>query len=122
MEPIEILKIAANALNEKKAKQLSAIKISDLTVLTDFFLMCTATSSTHVKSLCDEVEDKLEENGIKPHHIEGRATGWIVLDYGSVIIHIFGANEREYYGLDKMWSDGTVLDMSEILTNSEEEA
>lgn len=121
MEAIEIIKIAANALNEKKAKQLSAIKISDLTVLTDYFLMCTATSSTHVRSLCDEVEEKLQENGLTPHHIEGRATGWIVLDYGEVIIHIFGTNEREYYGLDKMWSDGKLIDMSEILTNSEEE-
>ena len=103
MEPIEI------------------VKISDLTVLTDYFLICTATSSTHVRALCDEVEDKLEAIGLRPHHIEGRATGWIVLDYGEVIIHIFGANEREYYGLDKMWSDGTFIDMNEILVNSEED-
>lgn len=121
MEALEIIKIAANALNEKKAKQLAAIKISDLTVLTDYFLMCTATSSTHVKALCDEVEEKLEEHGVKPDHIEGKATGWIVLDYGHVIIHIFGTNEREYYGLDKMWSDGVPINMNEILINSEED-
>lgn len=121
MDALELVKIAANALNEKKAKQLAAVKISDLTVLCDYFLICTATSSTHVRALCDEVEEKLEENGVKPHHIEGRATGWIALDYGEVIIHIFGANEREYYGLDKMWSDGTAIDMSEILENVEEE-
>lgn len=121
MEALDLIKIAANALNEKKAKQISAVKISDLTVLCDYFLICTATSSTHVKSLCDEVEDKLSENGIKPHHIEGKATGWIALDYGEVIIHVFGVKEREYYGLDKMWSDGKQVNLSEILNNYEEE-
>lgn len=119
MESLDIIKIAANALNEKKAKEISAVKIADLTVLCEYFLICTATSSTHVRALCDEVEEKLEENGIKPHHIEGRATGWIALDYGSVIIHIFGKNEREFYGLDKMWSDGELLDMNDILTVAE---
>lgn len=120
MESFEILKLAANALNEKKAKELAAVKIDKLTVLTEYFLMCTATSSTHVRALCDEVEDKLEENGLKPHHIEGRSTGWIVLDYGSVIIHIFSRNDREFYALDKMWSDGEPIEISEILTTDEE--
>ncbi len=119
MESLELLKIAANALNEKKALELSALKISDLTVLTEYFLICTATSSTHVRALCDEVEDKLSENGVSPHHIEGRATGWIVLDYGSVIVHIFSRDQREFYGLDKMWSDGQAVDMCEILTETE---
>ncbi len=119
MEALDIIKIAANALNEKKAKEIFAVKIADLTVLCEYFLMCTATSSTHVKALCDEVEDKLAENGVSPHHIEGRATGWIALDYGSVIIHIFGKNEREFYGLDKMWSDGEPLDMNDILNIAE---
>lgn len=121
MEAFEILTKAANALNEKKAKEINAVKIGDLTVLAEYFLMCTATSSTHVRALCDEVEEKLEEAGVKPHHIEGRTTGWIVLDYGTVIVHIFSRNDREFYGLDKMWSDGEAVDMSEILTGSEEE-
>lgn len=121
MEAFEILTKAANALNEKKAKEINAVKIGDLTVLAEYFLMCTATSSTHVRALCDEVEEKLEEAGVKPHHIEGKTTGWIVLDYGSVIVHIFSRNDREFYGLDKMWSDGEAVEMSEILTGSEEE-
>lgn len=121
MEAFEILKIAANALNEKKAKELNAVKVADLTVLCEYFLMCTATSSTQVRALCDEVEEKLEEAGIKPHHIEGRATGWIVLDYGSVLVHIFGRQEREFYGLEKMWSDGEPVVLDEILANPQEE-
>lgn len=119
MEANEILKIAANALNEKKAKELAAVKVADLTVLTEYFLMATATSSTHVRALADEVEDKLEESGIKPHHIEGRATGWLILDYGSVIVHIFSREQREFYGLDKMWSDGEAVNIDDILNVSE---
>ena len=121
MESLEIIKIAANALNEKKAKEISAIKIADLTVLGEYFLICSATSSTQVRALCDEVEDKLEEAGLRPHHIEGKATGWIALDYGSVIIHIFLRDQREFYGLDKMWGDGELLDMNEILDNTQED-
>ncbi|MGI6279888.1 MAG: ribosome silencing factor [Acutalibacteraceae bacterium] len=121
MESFEILKIAANALNDKKAKDISAVKIDTLTILTEYFLICTGTSSTQIRALCDEVEEKLEEAGVRPHHIEGRSSGWIVLDYGSVIIHIFGKNEREFFSLDKMWSDGEPVNLDEILTSSREE-
>ena len=121
MESLDIIKIAANALNEKKAKELKVVKVGDLTVLCEYFLMCTATSSTQIRAFCDEVEEKLEEAGVTPHHIEGRATGWIVLDYGSVLVHIFGKNEREFYGLEKMWSDGEEIDLNEILINPAEE-
>ncbi len=120
MESIEIIAIAANALNEKKGRDIAAIKISDLTVLADYFLLCTANSSTQVRALCDEVEEKLEEAGVRPHHIEGKATGWVALDYGSVIIHVFGRNEREFYDLDKMWSDGELIDLDKILVNEKE--
>ena len=121
MQAFEILKIAANAVNNKKAKEMNAIKVSSLTVLCEYFLICTATSSTHVRALADEVEEKLEEAGLRPHHIEGKTTGWIVLDYGSVLVHIFGKNEREFYGLEKMCSDGEEIDLNEILINPAEE-
>lgn len=121
MEAFDIIKIAANALNEKKGKELSVIKISELTVLAEYFVICTANSSTQLRALCDEVEDKLKENGVEPHHIEGRSTGWLALDYGSVIVHIFTRTEREFYGLDKMWNDGEHIDLNEILENSQED-
>ncbi len=119
MDTENILKVAANALNNKKARELECIRISDLTVLADYFLIATATSSTHVHALSDEVEAKLEEAGVNPHHIEGRSTGWIVLDYSSVIVHIFTPDQREFYSLDKMWSDGERIDLTEILEESE---
>lgn len=121
METENILKIAANALNNKKARELKCIKISDLTVLADYFVIATATSSTHVHSLADEVDAKLAEAGITPHHIEGRSTGWIVLDYNSVIVHVFTPDQREFYSLDKMWSDGEEMELTDILDESEED-
>ena len=122
METKEILKIAANALNDKKALDLNAIKVDDLTVLTEYFLMASATSSTHVRSLAEEVEFKLSESRLEPHHIEGRTTGWILLDYGSVIVHVFNKESREFYNLDKMWNDGQAVDLDTILTNEQEKA
>ena len=118
MDSFEIVKVAANALNSKKAKELSAVKVSDLTVLTEYFVIATATSSTHVRALADEVEAKLEEAGIRPHHIEGKTTGWIALDYESVIVHVFSRQEREFYGIDKMWADAPAVDLEEILVEA----
>ncbi len=120
MNSKEILTIAANALNEKKAMDLAALRVEDLTVLTEYFLLCTATSSTHVRALADEVEFKLEEAGLNPHHIEGKSTGWILLDYDSVIVHVMSREAREFYNLDKMWSDGEATDLNSILVNEQE--
>lgn len=118
MDSFEIVKIAANALNSKKARELSAVKVGDLTVLTEYFVIATATSSTHVRALADEVEAKLEEVGLRPHHIEGKSTGWIALDYESVIVHVFSRQDRVFYGLDKMWADAPTVDLDEILVEA----
>lgn len=122
MKAEEIVKISVNALNGKKALQLNALKISELTVLTEYFVLATATSATHVRALADEVEEKLGEAGLTPEHIEGRSTGWIVIDYGSVIVHIFNREQREFYALDNMWADGESVDLNTILVNEKEDA
>jgi ribosome-associated protein len=116
-----ILKTALNVLNEKKARELKAVKVNELTALTDYFIFATATSNTHVRSLADEVDFKLGEMGLPPKHIEGKATGWLLLDCGTVIVHVFTAENREFYGLDQMWSDGENLDLTAILDNALED-
>lgn len=116
-----IVKISANALNIKKARELNVIKVSELTTLAEYFVIATATSSTHVRSLTDEVLEKLKQEGCEPHHIEGKATGWTVLDFESVIVHIFTPSSREFYGLDKMWGDGEKIELDGILTESQED-
>ncbi len=119
MENEKIISLSLNALNDKKARELKCLKVDKLTVLTDYFVIATATSSTHVRALADEVEEVLKENGLLPHHIEGKSTGWYVLDYGSVIVHVFTAKEREFYDLDRMWNDAESMDLSEILETPE---
>ena len=121
METEKILSVAAKALDDKKALELNALRIADLTVLTEYFIIATATSSTHVHSLADEVEAKLSEMGCEPHHMEGRSTGWVVIDYGTVIVHVFTREQREFYGLDKMWADGESVDIEKILNSGEGE-
>ena len=116
MKSEEILKTAAKALDTKKAENLTAMRVEDLTALTEYFLIATATSNTHVRALTDEVE---EEAGEKPHHIEGKSSGWIVLDYRSVIVHIFTPEMREFYDLDRIWSDGEAVDLKDIIEDSE---
>ena len=112
---------ALNALNEKKAMDLAAIRVGDLTIVAEYFILATATSNTHVKTLADEVEVKLSEMGVEPHHIEGRATGWILLDYGDIVVHVFSREAREFYNLDKMWGDGEVIDLNTYLKSDREE-
>ena len=107
------------ALADKKAKEVACTEIGELTSLADCFLMATATSSTHVKALADEVDFKLSEAGERPRSIEGRSTDWILLDYGDLIVHIFGKNSREFYALDKMWSDGTPIDIEQYLVGED---
>ncbi len=115
----KIIEITANALNDKKAKELNVLKVEELTSLCEYFVIATATSSTHVHSLADEVEEKMKEAGVTPHHIEGRTTGWIVIDYGSVIVHIFTPDRREFYNLDKMWNDAKSIDLDKILKETQ---
>lgn len=117
----EKLRIAINALNDKKAMGLAAIRIGDLTSVADYFILATATSNTHVKTLAEEVEFKLSEAGVQPHHVEGRSTGWILIDYCEFVVHVFSRDAREFYNLDKMWYDGESIDLNEYLENSTEE-
>ncbi len=115
MQGLDIVKVACKALDDKKAIDLKAIEVTEVTVLADYFVLATATSTTHVRALADEVEDALSKNGLEPHHIEGRTTGWILLDYGTVVVNVMDAKNRDFYGLDHTWNDGKELDVSDYI-------
>lgn len=116
MTSFEMTKEIVNILDNKKADDIQAIKVDDVTVMADYFVIASTTNTSHVKSLVDEVEFVLKQKGIMPKHIEGyQHANWIVLDYSDVIVHIFLEETREYYGLDRLWSDGTVLDINELI-------
>ncbi len=100
----ELIEKIAGILYEKKAQNIVALDVSGMTVITDCMLIASGRSALQVKALADEVEDRLSELGIEPARKEGQQEGrWIVLDYGSVLVHIFHAEEREFYRLDKLW-------------------
>jgi len=118
MQTIEIVKTAVAALNGKKAEKIEALKVDDLTIIADYFVIASANNSTLVKALAEEVEFQLEQKGLRPNHIEGRATQWILLDYGSVVVHIFYEAAREFYALERLWQDAEKLDVSQLTMNS----
>ena len=112
-----LVKEIVKVLDEKKAIDITAIKTEEVTIVSDYFDIASGTTNTHVKSLADDVEYEIKQRlGVDPQHIEGRATGWILLDYGSVIVHIFGHEDREYYNLERLWADASILDLSDIIT------
>lgn len=115
MDAQEIVKTAVKAIDSKKGENIEIIGITDLTIIADYFVIATGTSSTQVKSLAEEVEYKLEKQGIAPHHIEGRNTPWVCLDYNSVVIHIFYKDQRDFYQLERLWEDGKKIDITDFL-------
>lgn len=116
MKHDELIKNIVKILDDKKAEDIKAIEIRELTIVADCFIIASGTSSTHVKSLAGEVEDSIAKMGVEPKHVEGRATGWIVLDYDTVIVHIFQRESREYYNLERLWQDAEYLDVEKILS------
>ncbi|MDD6728528.1 MAG: ribosome silencing factor [Eubacteriales bacterium] len=115
MENTDIVKIAVKAIDSKKGENIEVIGIEDLTILAEYFVIATGTSSTQVKALADEVEYKLSLAGIEPHHIDGRNTPWVCLDYNSVVIHIFYKDQRDFYRLERLWEDGKNIDITNFL-------
>ena len=116
MTPKELYESIVKILDDKKAEEIAVLDTTDLTVVSEYFVIATGNSSTHVKSLADDVEYELQQLGIEPEHIEGRATGWILLDYGSVLLHVFTRDNRDYYNLEHLWADAKRVDISGLVT------
>ncbi len=107
MEFNESVTGAARQLLMKKAEDILVINVSDMTIIADYFILASGRSDVHVKSLCDDVQKYMFESGNEQLRLEGYREGrWIVLDYGDVLIHIFHKREREFYGLERLWTNG----------------
>ena len=118
MTDIEEVKVAVKALDSKKAGNIRVIRIGDITVLANYFVIAEGTSSTQVKALADEVEFQMGEKGVQPKcSINQQGTSWITLDYIDVVVHVFLNETREFYGLEKLWADGEEVDASGFLTD-----
>ncbi len=116
MTSAEKMQLAVRFLDSKKAKDISVLKVSGVTLLADYFVVCSGNSSTQVRALADGLEEALEEAGEKPFVKEGKqGLNWILLDYSDVIVHVFYQETREFYDLEKLWSDAEEIPLEEIL-------
>ncbi|WP_293824147.1 ribosome silencing factor [uncultured Phascolarctobacterium sp.] len=106
METKDIAQKIAAAANDKKAKDILLLNMEGLSPVTDFYVICSASNSTLVKAIADNIEDKLAEAGVHPTHKEGYADArWVLLDYGDVVAHVFLEEERDFYNLEQLWAD-----------------
>lgn len=116
----EIIAAAVKALSDKKGKDLKVLFTADQTTLAEYFIICSGTSNTQVRALAEAVEEALSKAGEEPHHIEGHRGGqWTLLDYSAVVIHVFTEEGREFYDLERLWSDAVTVDVSEYYSCSE---
>ena len=106
MTTLDKAKLAANLLDNKKAEDVRILHIGTLTSIGDYFVVATGNSTTQVKALADEVDEKFSAQGQQPKRIEGyNSASWILMDYSDVIIHIFLKETREFYALERLWGD-----------------
>ena len=115
LTPEEITAVAYRALEDKKAKDVKILKTAEHTVLADYFVICNGSSSTPIKALVDEVDKQLSEAGEPPIRREGlRSDIWVLMDFGSVIVHIFTDEARKFYDLERLWSDAEAVAPSSL--------
>lgn len=112
MEDVSKIKvdIITDTLQEKKAKDIKVLDIRELSILSDYFIIATGTSTTHVQSLCENIEERMSKEGYNLHHKEGFRSGrWILMDYYDVVVHIFCEDERDFYNLERLWVDAKTV-------------
>lgn len=119
MTPKETALLLAKTLDSKKGLDIKVLETGHLTTLADYFVLCSATSTTQIKALSDACEKVMKEAGEPPHHVEGHRGGtWVLLDFSAVVVHVFNEEARQFYDLERLWSDATPVDLSEVLTEN----
>ncbi len=116
----EKMELITNVLDRKKAEDIRILSVSDLTILADYFIICSAPSTTQVKALGDTVEEEMDKVGQTLLKKEGKqGLNWILMDYGDVIVHIFYQETRDFYGLEKLWADANEIEVDTVLKPQE---
>ncbi len=116
-DPRALAEKIVSVLDLKKGRDIKLLHVADKTVLADYFVICGGNSNTQTRGLADEVEYKLGLEGVEPIRVEGRETAtWVLLDYGSVIVHVFNTETRQFYNLEKLWNEAEEVDISHLLT------
>lgn len=114
MESKDLAQKVANLANDKKAKDILILDMATLSPVTDYYIVCSASNSTLVQAIADNIEDKLAEMEVFPLHKEGyNEAQWILLDFGDVVVHVFLEEERDFYNLEQLWADAPSVDFIE---------
>jgi ribosome-associated protein len=112
---LDHVRIAADAAADKQAGSVQILDIRSLSGVTDYFLICDGSSQRQVQAIVEEIDRRLRENQVRPDHMEGgRGAEWVLMDYLDFVIHVFTKDRREFYGLEKLWSDAPRLELPEI--------
>ena len=107
----EMLKIAYTVLDEKKGEDIKVIDISNISVIADYFLIASANNINQLQAMSDELQEKFSKEGIEVKQVEGnRSAPWILLDYGDLVIHLFDKEDRLFYDLERIWTDGKIVE------------
>jgi ribosome-associated protein len=110
-----MVKLAYEALDEKKGEDIQIIEIGDISIIADYFIIANGSNAPQVDALVKSVIDKLGQNGYEPKRIEGvRSASWILLDYGDVVVHVFSKEDRLFYNLERIWRDGKTISREQI--------
>ena len=116
MTSYEMAMVLARTLDSKKGEDIKVLKTEDLTTLCDYFVLCTATSNTQIKAISDACEEEMEKRGEPAHHIEGHREGtWLLMDFSSVVVHVFTDEARKYYDLERLWADAQEVSLAQEL-------
>lgn len=111
----QMLKIAYNAIDDKKGEDITVLNIGAISTLCDYFVIASASSQRQVKAIADNVQDELTKLGIEPRGKEGvTAQDWILLDYGDIMVHVFYNEERAFYNLERLWRDAPQIDVDNL--------
>lgn len=112
MQAIEKAKKIAACLDNKKGRRITVLEVGELTSISDYFVIASGGSAAQVKAMADEVEEKLREAGYAPVHMEGyQVATWILLDYSDVVVHIFLEETREFYDIERLWTDAKKMEL-----------
>ena len=116
MNSYEMALLLAKTLDSKKGQDIKVLKTEELTTLADYFVLCTATSNTQIKAMSDACEEEMEKHGERAHHIEGHRGGtWLLMDFSSVVVHVFTDEARKFYDLERLWGDAQEIDLAQAL-------
>ena len=110
LDPAQLAKVAVDAASDKKASDIILLDIRDVTTIADYFVICSGNNPREIEAIAEAIDEELGKQGANVLHQEGVAdAGWLLLDFGDVIVHIFGAKEREYYRLERLWSEAKTV-------------